>query len=88
MMNTTRQVESAILRALAEQGQSTVAQATGISETKLSRFKSDGGLSLQEVSHLLTTLSLAVIDTGSTEVVTIPRDEFDALKVLSRRALA
>ena len=87
-MTTTRQVESAILRALAEQGQSTVAESTGLSETKLSRFKSDGGLCLQEVAKLLTTLNLAVIDTGSKEVVTIAREEFDALRVLSRRALA
>ena len=87
-MNTSRQVESAILRALAEQGQSTVAQATGISETKLSRFKSDGGLCLQEVAMLLTTLGLAVFDTGSVEVATLPREELNALRVLARRALA
>lgn len=87
-MNTSRQVESAILRALAEQGQSTIAQATGISETKLSRFKSDGGLCLQEVATLLTTLGLAVIDTGSVEVATLPREELNALRVLARRALA
>lgn len=86
-MTSTQQVESAILRALAEHGQSAVAQATGISETKLSRFKGEGGLSLQEVSSLITALDLGVIDTGSREVVTIPREEFDALRVLSRRAL-
>ncbi len=87
-MTEPRQIESAILRALADQGQATAAQATGISESKLSRFKSDGGLSLQEVSNLLTSLGLAVIDTASKEVVTIPREEFEALRVLSRRALA
>jgi len=87
-MTTSQQVESSILRALAEQGQSKIAEATGISETKLSRFKSEGGLCLQEVANLLTTLGLAVFDTGSVEVATLPREELNALRILARRALA
>ncbi|HEY4530941.1 MAG TPA: CII family transcriptional regulator [Luteimonas sp.] len=86
-MTESRQVEAAILRALADKGQSKVAEATGISETKISRFKSDGGLSLHEIAGLLSGLGLAIIDTGNTEVATIPREEFDALRVLARRAL-
>jgi hypothetical protein len=87
-MSTPRQVESAILRALAEHGQATVAGATGISETKLSRFMSDGGLSLSEVSILFTSLGLAVFDTGNAEVATVPREELNALRILARRGLA
>lgn len=87
-MSTSRQVESAILRALAEHGQSKVAEATGISETKLSRFKSDGGLCLAEVAHLLAALGIAVYDACSVEVATLPREELNALRTLARRALA
>lgn len=87
-MSTPRQTESAVLRALAERGQSTVAQATSISETRISRFKSDGGLCLHEVAALLCSLGFALVDTASTEVVTVAREELDALKVLARRGLA
>lgn len=86
-MTTARQIESLVLRALAEKGQSSASSTTGVSETKISRWKQDGGLSLAEVSALLSALGLALIDTTTVEVVTVAREELDALRVLARRAL-
>lgn len=89
---TARNIESEILRALAERGQSATASSAGITPTRLSRWKrtgSDGGgLFLSEVAEVLAALGMIVVDTTDSETVTVQRDELDALRVLARRALA
>lgn len=87
----TREIQSRVLRALADHGQRAVAEAAGISETRLSRWKSGdaagGGLHLSEVASALAALRLAVVDAAGGETVTVTREEYDALRTLARRAL-
>lgn len=86
-----RKVESAVLRAFADLSQAEVSRATGISETRLSRFKSDasdgGGLSLPEVAAVLAALGLCVLRASHDELVTLPAEEVCALRTLARRYL-
>jgi hypothetical protein len=89
--DNARKIESAVLRALAERTQRNAAEAAGLSESRVSRFKgegADGGLHLPEVAALLAALGLCVIDGDAKELATLPRDEYEALRVLARRALA
>lgn len=90
-MNSAHELETSILKTLSEKGQSKASEVSGISETRLSRFKGDckngGGLSLGEFAKVLHALGMTVFDASSTEVVTVRREELEALKVLARRAL-
>ena len=87
-----RKTESAILRGLARTTQVAASQASGISDVRISRFVSDspdgGTLHLGEVAALLAALGLVVVDGDAREVVTLPRDELDALRTLARKACA
>lgn len=59
----TRKTAAVILRALASTGQRTVAEAMGISETTVSRMKSDGDL--QRMAQLLTALGFKPVPIAS-----------------------
>lgn len=89
--DTARNIETTILRALAERGQKETAIASDLTTTRLSRWKKDegngGGLHLPVVAVVLAELGLAVIDTQDNELVTVPRDEYDALRTLARIAV-
>jgi hypothetical protein len=88
-MLTTRSVEHEVLSAMAEIGQKQASAASGISETRLSRWKSSspegGGLTLAEVASVLGALGLSVVPAGASGVVAMPAEEFAALHVLLRR---
>lgn len=86
---TARNIETMILRALAERTQSAVAESADVSATRLSRWKSgEGGMDLREVAAILGALGLQLVATGHSEAVTIPREDYDALRTLARRALS
>lgn len=86
-----RKIGSTILRAFADRGQRPVAEACEMSESKISRWKSGdlagGGMHLEEVSCVLAALGLAVIEADANDLVTLSRDEYDALTSLARKAL-
>lgn len=86
-----RSIESAVLRALAERSQVEAARSSGISESRLSRWKSSapdgGGLFLAEVASVLAALGLAVIPADPGDLVPVPADELRALRLLARKAL-
>lgn len=84
---TSRDIVGQILRALAERGQSATAADAEISETRLSRWKSDdrqGGLDLTETARVLAALNLRIVPAGPDSIVPIPRETYDALHVLLR----
>lgn len=89
--DSARKIESTVMRALADGRQVAVSDATGITQTRLSRWKSadggqGGGLHLSEVADVMEALGLAVIETAG-ETVTVAREEYEALRVLAMRAL-
>lgn len=86
-------IEATFLRALAEHGQSAAASATGVSESRLSRWKNadssqGGGLLLREVAALIDELGLYLGRATDADVVVVSRDDYEAIKTLARRALA
>lgn len=88
---TARNIETTILRALAEHGQRETAEGSGLTTTRLSRWKKDdgngGGLHLPIVAAVLAELGLAVVDTNDNEMITVPREEYEALRTLARVAV-
>lgn len=86
----SRNSESIILRRLADVSQADAARATGISESRLSRWKNNeangGGLSLTETSAVLAALGLHPVLVGA-DAVTIPAAEYEALRLLARKGL-
>lgn len=87
-----RMIQTAVLRALAEHSQKAVSDGSGISESRISRWKSDaldgGGLHLDETCRVLAALGLAIVDASPMDLVILPRDEHSALRVLARKALS
>lgn len=87
-----RMIETALLRALAETGQQVVARSAGISDTRISRWKNGaadgGGLQLPEVAAVLAAMGVAVVEAAPTDLVTITRSEFEALRTLAAKGLA
>lgn len=84
---TSRDIVSQVLRALAERGQSATAVDAEVSETRLSRWKSDdrqGGMDLTETARVLAALNLRIVPAGPDAIVPIPRETYDALHVLLR----
>ncbi len=84
---TSREIVGTVLRALAERGQGAIAEAAEVSETRLSRWKSDerqGGLDLTETARVLAALNLRIVPAGPDAIVTLPRETYDALHVLLR----
>jgi hypothetical protein len=91
-MPNAQTIEREVLAALAEVGQKQAAATSGISETRLSRWKSSsaegGGLTLCEVSEILAALGLQVVPAGAGGVVSIPAEHYNALYVLLRQHAA
>lgn len=87
-----RQIETALLRALADTGQTDVARMAGISDTRLSRFKNaapdGGGLQLPEVAAVVAAMGLSIVGAAPGDLVTVTRAEYDALRTLAAKGLA
>lgn len=88
MIASARDLESIVLRALAERGQSAIADAAGVSETRLSRWKNHadngGGLDLEETARVLAILGLRLVPASAEGALTVPTDAWRALHVLVR----
>lgn len=86
-----RTIESQLLRAFANASQGEIARVAGISDTRLSRFKNaatdGGGLWLAEVANVLAALGLSVVDARPSDLITMPAERAEALRVLARSAL-
>ncbi len=84
---TARDLERAILRALADRGQSVTASTAGVSETRMSRWKSEsesgGGLNLEETARVLHALGLRIV-ADEAGMVTMSAQSHAALHVLLR----
>lgn len=84
---TSREIVGSVLRALAERGQVATAADADVSETRLSRWKSDerqGGLDLTETARVLAALNLRIVPASPDAMVALPRETYDALHVLLR----
>ncbi len=83
-----REIEAAVLRALAERGQAAIADAAGVSETRLSRWKNHndngGGLDLEETARVLSILGLRVVPVAVGITINVNADAWHALHVLLR----
>lgn len=83
-----RNIVTCVLRALADRGQAATAEAAGLSDTRLSRWKDancEGGkLDLEQTAAVLAALHLRVIPADGDGVVTIPGETWAALHVLLR----
>lgn len=83
-----RSIETEILRALADRGQGAIADAAGISETRLSRWKNHadtgGGLDLEETSRVLAMLGLRVVPAVVGSTMLVNADTWRALHILLR----
>lgn len=84
-----RMNETQLLRSLADHGQEAVAERAGLSPTRLSRWKNaasdGGGLQLPEVSAVLAAMNLVIVDCRASDMVSIPRAEYEALRTLARK---
>lgn len=80
-------LQSLILRQIASVKNSTVAEAIGHDESHVSRVTSDErGLKISELENFFTALGLRVIQCDG-QVVQLPKQELEALRVLARKAL-
>jgi len=87
MIADTRNTEALILRRLATVKNQAVGEAIGHDDSHVSRIAAnERGLRLRELEAFFKALGLRVIECdGAT--VTLPADEFDALKLFARKAL-
>jgi len=76
-----RKIQSIILQRLAAKTQTAIALELGVSEAKISRFKTDD---LSEFSKILSILELKIVPDDSVDV---SQDEIDALKTFARKYL-
>ena len=84
---TTSKTESLVLRRLAGVKNVVVAQAIKHDEGHVSRIASgERGLRLGELEAFLKALGLRIIECDG-QVVTLPAEEHEALRVLARKAL-
>lgn len=85
---SAREIVTCVLRALADRGQCATAEAAGLTDTRLSRWKdanSEGGkLDLEQTAAVLAALGLRLVPANPDGVMTIPRETYDALYVLLR----
>lgn len=88
MTAEAREIETTILRALAERGQGAIADAVGVSETRLSRWKNHaegaGGLDLEETSRVIAMLGLRLVPVTAGTTINVNADAWHALHVLLR----
>lgn len=81
MNERARKIESIILQHLAEKTQTAVALELNVSESKISRFKTDD---LKELAIIISTLDLKVVPDDSLEV---SQAELLSIKTLARKYL-
>ncbi|RZO82997.1 MAG: hypothetical protein EVA65_15760 [Oceanococcus sp.] len=86
---TSRDTLTKILQRVAVTKQTRIAEHLEWSEAKASRVVAgEAGVTLEEFSHLLPLLGLALVETGESGVATISADELQALRTLARKALS
>ncbi len=74
---------------IARIGQKEIADQSQIEKTKINRLVSgQAGVFLDEIHDFLAALGLAVIESDDSEIVSLPRTEYEALCALARKSLA
>jgi len=77
-----------ILRAIAQKGQRSSAEAIGVHESALSRFLSgEGGLKMEQICDLFAFLEIQPEYLGDGETTVVKSDYLRALRVLARAAI-
>ena len=85
---STRNIEQEVLRAIAERGVGTVAQRIGLDDSSVSRIISgQQGIKLEHLEPFLRSLGMRIITTEA-EIVAMPADELEALRVLAMKGLS
>jgi len=86
LRETSRHIESAILRKVAEIGNTAIGERLGHDKSWVSKKTTPE--TLQGITSFIAALDLQVVDTSASNgVVTISSDEYEALKTLARKAL-
>ncbi|WP_144409779.1 CII family transcriptional regulator [Cupriavidus basilensis] len=82
-------LESMVLNRVAPMTQKRVAELIGVEPTNFSRFLNNSGhnLPFAKVCQLLDVLELDVVAPGDGSTVCLPREEYEALKCLAKKAL-
>lgn len=82
-------LESTLLRRVNSTKQKVVAEAIGVSISTMNGiYAGRVGVTLARIGPLLETLGLRVVDAGDGgETVTVPAEEYHALKTLARKGL-
>lgn len=79
--------ESDLLRRIAMTHQNVIAERTGMSDSQVNRIVSgQSGLTLGKVVPFLHAIGYEVIEREG-DRVNVPRDEYDAMRTLARKAL-
>ena len=84
-----RNLNSQILQAVASVKNETIAQAIGHDTTHVSRIHSgERGIKLSELESYLEVLGMRVIKIDTDEIVSIPKQKYEALRLLARESLS
>ena len=84
-----RNFEMMVLRRVAQETQVKLAERLGYSTTQISRIMSGtAGMPLADIGAMLEALGLDVVYTGDEGTVTIPADEYTALRTLAVKGLS
>ncbi|ADE14125.1 conserved hypothetical protein [Nitrosococcus halophilus Nc 4] len=79
--------ESDLLRRIAVTHQNAISEQTGLSTTQVNRIVSGkAGISLGKVVLFLYALGYEVIEREG-EMISVPREEYEAMRTLARKAL-
>lgn len=82
-----RNLQTSLLQRISRRTQTQVADAAGIDKSAMCRIVSgERGVFLHELYDLLDALDLAVVECDG-EVVSVPSEEMEALRVLARKGL-
>ncbi|MDQ6988486.1 MAG: hypothetical protein Q9M19_01290 [Mariprofundaceae bacterium] len=86
LQETSRHIESAILRKVAEIGNTTIGERVGHDKSWVSKKTAPDAL--QSITTFIAALDLQLVDVSATGgVITITTEEHEALKTLARKAL-
>jgi len=85
----SQQLRTAILRGFYKVNQCDIAEIIKVDESTLSRFLKDGSgkLSMEQITTMLSCINLKLVEREGGETITIPVEEYDALKVFAKKGL-
>lgn len=84
----SRNSDADLLRRIAAVTQAEVSRVAGIEKTAVHRiFTGDRGVTLAELERFVNALGLALVEADGGDVVSVPKSEFEAMRVLALKGL-